>query len=584
MNWQVTSITWVYLLISFITMQIGMTIYFRKAITGRLPFFYTMLMLSQWTLAAAIESAVTTIQAKILLSQIEYVGALTAPVFFLKYIISYMGDGGAGLRKYFAYFWVIPIAVIFLAWLNPHFNLVWVDFTWSPYGENILKYHHGPAYYVVAVYSVLLILLGNIILIHLIFRKPVLYARKAWYLLPGSLFPVFTVILYLAKVNPIEGLDISPMGIMFSGVIFLAGIIRDELFDVVPVAHRVMIEKMPDGVVVLTRNFFIVDMNPSFCASFNIQSKSVGHEFLTEFPALAERVVASDPLKDDRFEFLYETGGRRWYDVIKTNLVDSRQNKLGILLILRDITHRKNNELTLKKVSEDLHELNTMKDKLFSIISHDLRSPFNSILGFTNLMIDSYDEATDDERKHFARQIRNAATSSFRLLENLLIWSNIQRGRVVFQPETISLSLLVNEVFNIVRPAAIEKGIIIINQVPPDLSILADANMIGTVIRNLVSNSIKFSSRGGFIRVTSTLEPGIVNIHVADNGVGMSEEAIGKLFRIETMFSTTGTGNEKGTGLGLILCHEFVNKHQGKISIKSEPGMGSMFTVSLPLT
>ncbi len=582
-NWQVTSITWIYLIIAFITLQIGLTIYFRKSVAGRLPFFFMMLMLSEWTLAAAFESAVNTIPFKLFFSQVEYIGALTAPVFFLRFILTFMEERKLIPGKVFWLLWVIPVTVILLAWLNDYLHIVWKDFSWSPAGNNILIYHHGPGYYVAAVYSVLLIITGNVLLIRQIVMKPVIYARKAWYTVPASLFPVFTVILYLSKVNPLEGLDISPMGIMFSGIIFLTGIIRDELFDIVPVGHRTMIEKLPDGLLVLTRGSHIVDINPAFRNSFGMGPDCIGRELEKVFPSLAERLRVSERDHDDRFEFHNGADDARWYDVIKTVLYSRHHRLLGFLLIMRDITIRKGNELALKRISDDLKVLNTTKDKLFSIISHDLRSPFNSILGFSNLLIDAYDESTDEERKHFARQVKTAADGAYRLLENLLVWSNIQRGRITFNPEEMDLALLINEVFHTLRPSANEKGIILQNQVENGTMVFADPNMAATVFRNLINNSIKFTEKGGLVRISSLRGQNSIDVMVTDTGVGMNEESIGNLFRIETMFTTTGTGSEKGTGLGLILCYEFVQMHKGTIKVSSEPGRGSTFTVSLPL-
>jgi two-component system, sensor histidine kinase ChiS len=231
----------------------------------------------------------------------------------------------------------------------------------------------------------------------------------------------------------------------------------------------------------------------------------------------------------------------------------------------------------------ELHELNASKDKFFSIIAHDLKNPFNTIIGFSEMMKESIklnDPATFYE---YTVMINNSAVQTLRLLENLLEWANAQSGKLSFMPVNVNLSELVHEEFIMAEDMATRKKIDLKSYIPDTLTVVADKNMIRTILRNLITNAVKFTYVNGKVHLNAIIREDQVEISVSDTGIGMSEETIGKLFRIDANLSTRGTENENGTGLGLFLCKEFVEKHKGKIWVESEEGKGSVFKFVLPL-
>jgi signal transduction histidine kinase/ligand-binding sensor domain-containing protein len=231
-----------------------------------------------------------------------------------------------------------------------------------------------------------------------------------------------------------------------------------------------------------------------------------------------------------------------------------------------------------------LQEVNATKDKFFSIIAHDIKNPFNNILGFADLLKLRYDDWTDGKRKQMIGLFSESAENVYQLLENLLQWSSSQRGIIEFRPEKIQLEIMIEKILAVLIQNARQKNIELNIQVDEDSQeIYADPQMLDTIIRNLLSNAIKFTNIGGKIKITAQTIDGNINIEIADNGIGMTEENISKLFRIDSNYSTLGTNKEKGTGLGLILVKEFVSKHNGVILVKSEPSKGSTFTVIMPL-
>ena len=280
------------------------------------------------------------------------------------------------------------------------------------------------------------------------------------------------------------------------------------------------------------------------------------------------------------YENLIDRGGIMDYD-IQIPGTEIYRNVRNILLqgdrkltIYHDITNRKQSE-------KKLTELNATKDKLFSIIAHDLRSPFSSILGFSELLIKN----TDPEKtKQFSELIHLSAKSAFELLETLLTWARLQSGNITSQPEQLQLFPIVDGIMDLLRNQAELKSISIINAIDHGVSIFADANMINTVIRNLLTNAIKYTGKNGEVSISGKRMHDIIEITVSDNGIGISQENLDKLFKIEHKVSSPGTNNEQGTGLGLILCKEFIEQNGGKIWVESELGKGSRFRFTLPVT
>lgn len=249
-----------------------------------------------------------------------------------------------------------------------------------------------------------------------------------------------------------------------------------------------------------------------------------------------------------------------------------------VLGIDRDITERKLAEEKILFKNQQLLKLNAEKDKFFSIISHDLRSPFNSFLGLTQIMADDLPVLTIDEIQKFSVSMRNSAIHLSRLLENLLQWSRLQQGSIPFEPEFVPLLPIIEENIALALEPAKNKGIEITSDIPGNLRVFADCNILQTVIRNLVSNAVKFTHKGGKVNISARATRGQnVEIAVKDTGIGMTSEMINNLFRLDVKTSRKGTEDEPSTGLGLILCKEFVEKLGGKIWVESQVGKGTTF-------
>lgn len=246
-----------------------------------------------------------------------------------------------------------------------------------------------------------------------------------------------------------------------------------------------------------------------------------------------------------------------------------------MMSVIYDITERKNMETRLV-------ELNATKDKFLSIIAHDLKAPLSNIFGFSNLMLEDK-KMSPDEKDQYISLINKSASNTINLLENLLEWASIQDGRISFKPRLVNLNELLAEVVMLVSESATEKRIEISMTDSEKIKVRLDENMIKTVVRNLLSNAVKFTKPGGKIEVSAIKNDQEVVVSVIDSGVGISAENKKKLFDVGSGYFTRGTKNEKGTGIGLLLCHEFVEKHGGKMFVESTEGKGSTFSFTIPL-
>lgn len=284
-----------------------------------------------------------------------------------------------------------------------------------------------------------------------------------------------------------------------------------------------------------------------------------------------------------QYRHRHKNGGWVYLEAFSTNQL-SNPFIHSFVLNVRDITAHKQTEQALLESEALLKKLNATKDNFFSIIGHELKSPFNNIMGFSNLLAQQVQKKSFNDLEKYAAIIQDSSKRALALLRNLLEWSRSQTGNMVFTPENIEIVDLMQKVTDLLKDAAQQKSITISKIMPPSDFIFADKEMIYSTLRNLVSNAIKFTDHGGKIIISAHQNQEEWVISISDNGTGIPPEALGKLFRIDQSYSTVGTENERGTGLGLILCQEFVEKHGGKIWVESEFGKGSKFSFSIPLS
>lgn len=382
--------------------------------------------------------------------------------------------------------------------------------------------------------------------------------------------------------------------------------------------YRILLDESTDPIFSFNREGRYIYINRAFSSGVQKKVEDVIGKLIWD--------VFPKEEADKRFaavKYVFETGeekflevrvprtdGDRYYITSVTPVKDLEGNVISVICSSKDITGRKMAENEQEKLLEEiklsrikieeeavklaelneqlmeseikLKELNASKDKFFSIIAHDLKSPFLSLLGYSEILSAEYDELTEDEKKESIQSIYQLSSNSYKLLENLLQWARIQIGKIDYIPEPFNVYYEMTPALILLSQTAKNKNISIENIIDRSLFIYADKNMINVVFRNLLSNAVKFSNKGGKIIISSSEDEKSSSITVTDFGVGMDREQLENLFSIDKNITTVGTSNETGTGLGLLLCKEMIEKHGGHMTVKSEKGKGSEFSFAIP--
>lgn len=356
--------------------------------------------------------------------------------------------------------------------------------------------------------------------------------------------------------------------------------------------YQSIVAASSDMMAIIDRNYTLLAVNKTYAEAFKLKPEQMTG--LT-VPEIIGKDVFENLLKPEVDKCLkgenrnlqtwltFQDLPPKYMDIHYYPFINDKNEISGFVVNARDITENKKAQEALVNSENLLRELNLTKDKFFSIIAHDLKSPFNSIIGMSDLLKEEAETLDVKNIRHYATIINSAANQTLILLENLLNWARMQQGRMEFNPKNLLLHQLTSDVIDMLSETSADKNIRLQNNIPETTIVHADENMLTTTIRNLLGNAIKFTHNGGSVIISSEKTDDIVRISVTDTGIGISAENIEKLFNIGSSISTRGTRNEKGTGLGLILCKEFIEKHGGRIWAKSVEGQGSSFTFTLPL-
>ena len=355
---------------------------------------------------------------------------------------------------------------------------------------------------------------------------------------------------------------------------------------------RTFVENANDIVYSLTPEGIFTYVSPSWTKILGHEISEVENHSFTEFihkddiepclKYLEKTILTEKPQGVIEYRVRHKDGSWRIHTSNSSVKRDETGKVINFLGIARDITDRKIVEKKLRESEANLKELNATKDKFFNIIAHDLRNPFNAIVGYSSLLVNDLQEEKYKDSLEFAQIILKSSNAALNLLSNLLEWSRSQTGKIKFKPEILNLNEVINEAIESALDYAEQKSIEAKILLPENISVYADKDMLSSVLRNLISNAIKFTNKGGTINVEAVEKPDEILVSIRDNGIGIKQQVLENLFRLDINQTITGTEGEKGTGLGLLLCKEFVEKHNGKIWVESEPGKGSKFFFTLP--
>lgn len=359
--------------------------------------------------------------------------------------------------------------------------------------------------------------------------------------------------------------------------------------------YRFITENSADIIFQLDKDYKIVYVNPADEKQRGYKKEEVIGKNIWEFvePNIRDQVYKMIAYKkENRIPFtehacyqaptLHKDGYYIWFEVNINPILDLDNNITGYNAIARDITLRKKYEEEIQIKNKELKELNEAKDKFFSIIAHDLRSPYQGLMGVVNILLNEYDTMPRETAKDYLGLLNRSVKAQYNLLEDLLSWSKIQSGKMKCIPRKINLLDGINSAISNLVPNARNKGINVEVNINKYLSVSADPDMFNLLVRNLFSNAIKFTGNNGKIEILTGNLSNEIYVEIKDSGIGIEKENIDKLFRMDVSFSMPGTNSEKGSGLGLLLCKEILDKHNGKIWVESKFGKGSSFKFIFP--
>ena len=355
---------------------------------------------------------------------------------------------------------------------------------------------------------------------------------------------------------------------------------------------EVILQSTADGILAIDGNGKVIKTNKRFTELWQIPKILIDSgddqalldyvlDQLTDANEFISKVQKLYQSVDQDLDHLHFKDGRV-FERFSAPLVIPNSS-IGRVWSFRDITSARLAEEEIQKSIQKLSDSNAEKDKFFSIIAHDLRNPLSSFLGLTKLMVDELPNLTPEDLQDFVLGMSKSAANLYRLLENLLQWSQIHRGGVPFNPGLVQLDQVVNVSIEMIQESANTKGIEINTAIAPNIRVFVDSNMLQTVIRNLVSNAVKFTPKGGKVHLSvKASEDNFVEVYIRDNGIGMDQPMIDNLFRLDVKTGRTGTDGEPSTGLGLLLCKDFIEMNGGQLTVESEVGKGSVFRFTMP--
>lgn len=558
---------------SLLSLTISYFLFKRRHSPGALYFSATALSVFILSVGYIIEFYSESLDTKFLGVQIQYTFGIpfTAILWFSAAINMKTFKRHPTIME-FSFLMILPVVTMLMMWTNEFHHLVYESMSlYRSDSFTLIEKKVGVWYNVNVVYSYTALILGSIILMKMIRSSQSLFRGQFIIVILIALLPWLANIIYVTGMNSYMRVDITPVAFTVSLILVEFAYRKFGLFDIVPAAHKLVIESMNSGIIVTDESDRIVEINPYLENIFS--TKNIIGQNIKEILNGILHQPADDSGKIKPIEIQL---GEKYFDFHRTEIKSKNSLLKGKVYTFYDITERKFAE-------KELRELNSSKDRLFSIIAHDLKNPFFGIIGLSNIFVTEYEDLTPDEIKTYSKEINELAGNTYRILENLLDWSRQQTGQMSFSPLRFNLKEAIDYYREIIEPQAKLKGINISANIEEDVYVFADSYMFNTVIRNLVSNALKFTYPGGKILISTKTEGNSVTVSVKDSGVGMDEKTMSKIFKIDEDIKATGTKGERGTGLGLILCKEFVEKNGGKIFIESKVGEGSIFSFTLPV-
>jgi PAS domain S-box-containing protein len=531
-----------------------------------------------WALGYSAELFSTTYATMFFWLKTEYIGICLLPPTLFMFIRAFISSQKPIIKPFYALLFATPIITTILVWTNDYHHFYYTSLTVDHSGSfPVFKIKPAFWYYIFTAYFYAVIVWSIYTLATAFKNGDKIYQKQKNVILNAMVVPWVGNILYKFGISPNQNIDLTPFAFIITAFIISFGLIRYKLLDVIPAAREKIFESMQDGVLVLDTTQKVIDRNTQMSEILLLfNQKIIGASLVKLFPGNEKLMQGIADRKKQTIEIeIKNKQGGQYYEVDINILLDKSSDYNGCILIFHDITRRKKDALALEA-------LNQLKDRLFSIIAHDLRSPLINITDMVKLIDDKV--ITEEEFRSFLPELSKNLNYTSSLLDNLLHWSKSQlKGESIHPVANDMMDIVEHEIVYFNQKAA-EKGIKLKHIIDASTMALVDAEMIQLVIRNLIGNAIKFCKKNDSITVsTNCNDKNEVVVCVKDTGSGMKPGTVERLFMPDT-FTMRGTNNEQGTGLGLQLCKDFIEKNNGKIWVTTVWGEGSSFCFTVPAT
>nr|WP_236903408.1 histidine kinase N-terminal 7TM domain-containing protein [Clostridium saccharobutylicum] len=504
--------------------------------------------------------------------KVEYLGSSFFGVLWLVFALCFTGKTDKIKKGTLALLYVISITILIVNWTNDFHHLFYKEMYMNNKGIfPILEVIHGPWYWIHIVYNYLVTLIGLIIFILDYINEVSVIRKQLLLIIISCVIPWIADVIYSLGLAPFD-LDLCPIALSISGIMYSCAVVKFKLLKLTPIALEKVFSSMLEGVIILDNENNIVNFNNSSKGiihelNYINQGDKQFEEVFKEYEDII-RAVNSNEYKEGLIS-LKNKNELKFYKMSINYIYEKNRNILGKILILSDITKE-------KKQQENLLELNTFKDNLFKVVSHDVKSPLGVLLSLLELLEDENDIYKEENREVLS-EIKANVKNTYEMVENVLQWFGSQMDGMVYRNLTWKLFDIMKNSLMLLEKNAQLKGIKVNYEISRDIFVNVDREMFEIVVRNLFSNAVKFTNSGGYIKIWAEEVSGVVTIAVKDSGIGIENEKLDALFDNSNYCSTFGTAGEKGTGIGLMICKQFIEKNNGDIWAESSYGKGSTF-------
>ncbi len=586
MGYQFTILCYVRFFSGLLAILLAFFLWRRRRSQGALYLMIFEIMASIWAISDGMEAAALTIPQKILWSQIAYIGITNSAVMFLMFSLSYTRNFSFRRNRILFLLFMIPAITIALAFTAHQHNLLWTDIKILP-GTNLAVYYYGPWFWVNVTYQYSLIVSGIFILIAGAFRVYTLHRIQTWLLLSAVLLPFAASILYIFKLMPVQGIDLTPVAFIFSGILIGFSLYRLDFFNIIPIAHRQTIDNLDDGIAVLDTSDRVMNVNPAFTRVTGIAAADITGKEMSSVLSFF-RLKLSDFSEQNEFRVeagVVKDGDQKYYELKIQQVTDSTGRNIGRLISMRDNTL---NKLILDAVTESnqsrKREL-AEKEKLIMdldayarMVAHDLKNPLGAVTSFTYLIQDALKENKMTDATEMVDMLQSESNKMNRIIDDLLLLSRIRQEDIKIVP--VDIKAIVEEALKRQHNLITRKNAEI--EMPEEWPfVYGHTQWVEQVWINLINNALKYGGNPPEIKIGFTRESDTsVRFWIKDNGKGLPPSSLKKLFHD---FERLGNRDADGTGLGLSIVKRLINKMGGVISVESPdiPGEGCTFSFTL---